>query len=90
MLSSFQPSTKLGLHIPSLSHLLASTTLVLCCLLLPTIAAAQKDCSKSSTGLIPLTEMLPGETYFGQDGGLYGAHSDLRPSQHEATGLFLS
>ena len=45
----------------------------------PAIALTPHD----STGLIPLTQMQPGELYKGQDGGLYGHGSNTPPPTQE-------
>ena len=48
--------------------------------------AAASDCGKTSTGLIPLTE-LGSAAYQGMQGGLYPEGSNTRPFVHEAAGL---
>jgi hypothetical protein len=48
--------------------------------------AAASDCTNTSTGLIPLTELGPG-FYQGQQGGLYPEGSNVRPLSHETAGL---
>ncbi len=47
------------------------------------------DCSGTSTGLIPLTELGPG-SYHGFPGGLYGDGSNGRPPEHEEAGRRLA
>lgn len=39
------------------------------------------------TGFTPLTEMGPGDTYKGQDGGLYGSGSNSPPPAHQQAAL---
>jgi len=39
------------------------------------------------TGFTPLTEMGPGQTYKGQDGGLYGSGSNNPPPAHQKAAL---
>lgn len=41
-----------------------------------------KDCSLSSMGLMPLSDMGAGQDYFGQDGGLYGGGENEPPAAH--------
>ncbi|MEW6213130.1 MAG: Ig-like domain-containing protein [Acidobacteriota bacterium] len=48
--------------------------------------AAASDCSKTSTGLIPLTD-LGASLYKGYQGGLYPEGSNTRPDGHESAGL---
>jgi len=42
---------------------------------------------KTSTGLIPVTDMTAGQTYLGQDGGLYGGGSNAPPPAQLALAL---
>jgi hypothetical protein len=51
--------------------------------------AAASDCSGTSTGMIPLTQLSSG-LYQGEQGGLYPEGSNTRPTAHENTGLQLS
>lgn len=48
-----------------------------------------QGCACVSTGLVPLTDM-GSLTYMGEDGGLYGGGSNVRPSAHDAAGLALA
>lgn len=48
--------------------------------------AAASDCSKTSVGLVPLTD-LGTALYKGYQGGLYPDGSNLRPADHENAGL---
>jgi hypothetical protein len=47
------------------------------------------DCSRDSTGLIPLID-LGGGSYFGATGGLYPSGSNARPAAHTAAGLAIA
>ena len=51
--------------------------------------AAQPDCSKTSTGLIPINDLGKG-TYNGWSGGLYPNGSNHMPAAHKNAGLALS
>ncbi len=48
--------------------------------------AAASDCSKTSVGLVPLTD-LGASQYEGYHGGLYPDGSNARPTDHEQAGL---
>src|SRR3974377_2338234 len=48
--------------------------------------AVPSDCTRTSVGLIPVTELGTG-LYQGRQGGLYPNGSNLRPAEHEAAGL---
>lgn len=50
------------------------------------IPAQAANCSNTSTGLIPLTQLGAG-TYQGFTGGLYPSGSNLRPTAHELAGI---
>ncbi|MBI4472252.1 MAG: hypothetical protein HY646_06260 [Acidobacteria bacterium] len=52
-------------------------------------AASASDCSKTTVGLLPLTD-LGSAAYKGFQGGLYPGGSKTRPAQHEASGLNLA
>lgn len=41
----------------------------------------------SSTGLTPLTDFKPSQTYKGENGGLYGKYSNVPPSAHRSASL---
>jgi hypothetical protein len=41
-----------------------------------------KDCSIGSLGLIPVSDMVSGETYMGETGGLYGDGENSPPAAH--------
>ena len=56
-------------------------------LLLPCAVAAQRDCSRTSFGLTPLTDFAPNETYQGRAGGLYGGGQNFPPTLHSALGV---
>ncbi len=43
-----------------------------------------KDCSLSSFGLVPLTDMSAAQDYHGQDGGLYGGGDNEPPAAHQS------
>lgn len=49
----------------------------------------QIDCSNSSVGLIPLTDMGE-ETFMGYEGGLYPGGSNERPLEHTIPGVLLA
>ena len=51
--------------------------------------AAASDCAKTSTGLIPLTELGSG-FYQGKQGGLYPDGSNICPEAHEQAGLAIA
>lgn len=40
------------------------------------------DCSRTSVGLTPLTDMVAGQKYFGESGGLYGNGQNTPPESH--------
>lgn len=48
----------------------------------PTRERDFKDCSRESTGLTPLMDMSAEDSYFGEDGGLYGGGSNEPPPSH--------
>lgn len=52
----------------------------------PSLAA---DCTRTSTGLVPLTDLGAG-LYQGVPGGLYPGGSNVRPAAHEAAGLAIA
>jgi hypothetical protein len=56
------------------------------CLVVLAAQAISSDCTRTSVGLIPLTE-LGTRLYLGKQGGLYPGGSNIRPSAHEAAGL---
>ena len=47
------------------------------------------DCTRDSTGMVPLIDLGSG-TYFGFEGGLYAGGSNQRPPAHEAAGLSIA
>src|SRR5438067_7101432 len=47
------------------------------------------DCTRDSTGMIPLTDLGTG-VYRGMEGGLYAGGSNVRPSGHEAAGIAIA
>jgi hypothetical protein len=51
--------------------------------------AVQKDCSRTSRGLIPLVDLESG-SYLGREGGLYPGGTNVRPSEHTQAGLDLA
>lgn len=51
--------------------------------------AAASDCTKTSVGFTPLTDLGKGR-YNGKQGGLYPGGSNLRPELHELAGLALA
>lgn len=55
-------------------------------LALPGYSQVIKECSKSSYGTIPLTDLGLG-THFGQQGGLYPGGSNVLPVAHELAGI---
>jgi hypothetical protein len=55
-------------------------------ILLSVWRAAASDCSKTSVGLVPLTDLGTG-LYKGYQGGLYPDGSNTRPTEHENAGL---
>ncbi len=52
------------------------------------LPAQAANCSNTSTGLIPLTQLGMG-TYQGFQGGLYPSGSNTRPAAHENDGIYL-
>ncbi len=54
--------------------------------LLVAATARASDCSQTSVGFVPLTDLGAG-TYHGEEGGLYSGGSNLRPPVHDAAGL---
>lgn len=52
-------------------------------------AARASDCGRTSTGLIPLSDLGAG-TYQGYPGGLYPGGVNVRPAAHEAAGVALA
>lgn len=67
---------------------LALTAVAVASLLLPTTAgtAQAADCSRNHTGRVPLSDMAPGQTYLGAQGGLYPGGTNQRPVAHTAAG----
>jgi hypothetical protein len=51
--------------------------------------AYARDCSMTSVGLTPISDLGSG-SYLGSQGGLYPGGSNLRPASHESTGLSLA
>src|SRR5258705_204576 len=47
------------------------------------------DCTRDSTGMVPLIDLGSG-TYFGFEGGLYAGGSNHRPAAHDAAGLSIA
>ncbi len=68
----------------SSSAALAAALLLLCTML--ATQAVPADCTRTSVGLIPLTE-LGSSSYQGMQGGLYPGGSNKLPPGHEAAGL---
>lgn len=60
------------------------TALAIC--LITTAPGAASNCSGTSTGLVPLTDLGTG-TYRGEQGGLYPNGSNVRPEAHEHAGV---
>jgi len=58
-------------------------------LLLFAIPARAIDCSRDSTGLVPLTDLGAG-TFQGFPGGLYPGSSNQRPPAHESAGIAIA
>jgi len=52
-------------------------------------AARASDCTRTSTGLVPLTDLGTG-TYRGAQGGLYAGGSNQRPAAHDAAGVSIA
>jgi len=57
-------------------------------LVVPGLARAV-DCTRTSTGLVPLTDLGSG-TYQGFSGGLYPGSSNQRPAGHESAGVAIA
>ncbi len=68
---------------------LASTSLLTLLTLVAAAPATAADCSRTSTGLVPLSDLGAG-TYLGAQGGLYPGGSNRRPASHEAGGQRLA
>ncbi len=68
--------------------LIACVALLWCAGIIPAPGQAQQkkrsDEAKTSTGLIPLTEMTAKDKYKGEDGGLYGGGKNEPPEAHLA------
>ncbi|MGH2828855.1 MAG: hypothetical protein ACRDJM_00065 [Actinomycetota bacterium] len=62
---------------------------VLTTILGPVVPASAIDCSRTSTGMVPLSDLGTG-TYQGQEGGLYPGGSNERPAVHNLTGETLA
>ena len=71
---------------PGRCHLL--TSLFVCLVIVVTSTPARADCSLTTMGLVPLSDLVG--TYQGFDGGLYPGGAAVRPIAHEATGLTIS
>lgn len=80
-----KPKNIYRVHLPKTGGWLAITGLVALLMAgwLPyrpaTAGILGKDCSRTSVGLIPLTDMAPDENYYGEEGGLYGVGVDELP-----------
>ncbi len=70
----------------SISRVALLATLLVAVLASPLPAAAVADCSGTSTGLVPLTDLGTGE-YEGAQGGLYPGGSNEIPADHLALGM---
>jgi hypothetical protein len=71
---------------PRIAHLALVTALWLSALVRVSTA---KDCSRDSTGLVPLTDLGAG-SYQGQQGGLYAGGTNGRPAAHDAAGIAIA
>ncbi len=76
----------MGLNFPMGKFGKLGLVLVTCLIGAP---APASDCSRTSTGFPPLTEMIVA-AYQGMPGGLYPDSSNKRPAAHEAAGLRLA
>src|SRR5438105_8795353 len=60
--------------------------------LLTTVAAesaSASDCTKTSVGIVPLTDLGSG-LYHGFPGGLYGNGMNTRPASHDSAGIAIA
>jgi hypothetical protein len=57
-----------------------------CLVAFTSVPALASDCTRTSTGLIPLTDLGSG-SYLGSQGGLYPGGANTRPAGHRAAGL---
>lgn len=66
----------------------AAALALLATLFAPLLAgrADASDCTRSFTGRIPITDMTPGQTYLGAQGGLYPGGTNQRPAAHTTAG----
>lgn len=56
---------------------------------LPRWSASASDCSKTSVGFVPLSDLGHGR-YQGKEGGLYPGGSNVRPELHEEAGVAIA
>lgn len=71
-----------------MKRLVAPIAVAVLCLAAPSRPSA-KDCSRTSTGLVPIVDLGTG-THGGFEGGLYSGGSNARPPAHDAAGVAIA
>src|SRR6185369_8803203 len=79
----------LGALRPHEVHMLRHVLCLSTATLLLASSARAVDCTRTSTGLVPLTDLGAG-TYHGFPGGLYPGSANQRPAAHESAGVAIA